>query len=163
MEKCSSNFLVPPHRCPGIYFWQPIKKVDSVLINLQIYTQPYHHYYTQISYGSLHFFRTLSLPKKFTFKILLLSFRREGEVWVTLCECVYLYGMCLMECVWAWLCPCVFILCVSYVALKTRRTVFTGPFVFFQRSTFKSNNLVAIETWSSCVLKARSFSFILSI
>ena len=145
MEKWSSNFVGLSLHTDVLEFisgnqskkW---KIVDSVLINLQIYTQPYHHYYTQISYGSLHFFRTLSLPKKFTFKILLLSFRREGEVWVTLCECVYLYGMCLMECVWAWLCPCVFILCVSYVALKTSRTVFTGPFVFFNHPL--SNQIV---------------------
>ena len=45
----------------------------------------------------------------------------------SVCECVCLYGMCLM-----------------------------GPFVFYQPSTFKSNNLVALETRSNCVLKATS-------
>ena len=37
-------------------------------------------------------------------------------------------------------CPCVFILCISYVALKTRRTIFTGPFNFFNLSL--SNQIV---------------------
>ena len=70
---------------------------------------------------------------------------------VTLCEWVCLYGM-IMECVWLWVCPCVFILCVSYMALKTR-TIFTGHSFLFQPSTFKSNYFVALETRSNCVSK----------
>ena len=78
--------------------------------------------------------------------------------WLSERVCVY-HSICLSEFVWAWVCRCVFILCVSFMALKRRRIVFTGPF-FFQPSTFKSNNLVALETRSNCVLKATSFFLI---
>ena len=51
---------------------------------------------------------------------------------MTLCECVCVcVSIGLSECVWDGVCPSLFILCASYVALKTRfKSFFMGPIRF---------------------------------
>ena len=63
--------------------------------------------------------------------------------------------MCGRECVRV----CLY--CVSALwHLKDVVSFLRGHSFLFQPSTFKSNNLVALETWSNCVLKATSFFII---